>query len=37
MENHPLPSDSRYRIDSLALRQGDSKKADKNKDYLENL
>ncbi|KRX05845.1 hypothetical protein PPERSA_02377 [Pseudocohnilembus persalinus] len=37
MENHPLPSDSRYRMDSIALRQGDSKKADKNKDYLENL
>ncbi|KRX05844.1 hypothetical protein PPERSA_02376 [Pseudocohnilembus persalinus] len=35
MENYALPSDSRYRLDSISMRQGDNQQADKYKDELE--
>jgi hypothetical protein len=35
--DHPLPSDSRYREDLIELIKGDDKKADEEKERLENF
>ena len=35
--NNPLPSDSRFRIDLIALEHGAMEKAQENKDVLENI
>ena len=37
MSENCLPSDSRFRSDSLALKAGKFDEAEKNKDDLENL